>query len=271
MLFLHNTHGLMSCYAAPQAVAFGQGVAALLPQLAALTEILPAPTLAWKLKLLQEGNRCAAALMLSSHCLPCLSPSVQDICVRLQMPFPGPIASHGSRHGSVHRNEKEYDCTGMHNTQARLCMLTMAFQRRQLAPKLKNVSQRVLLLVGEGDWLIPSQAEGKRLETVLARCIVKVCIHLFLCLNVTSDQDFMYENKTLGKFVLQLQTCSVNPSRQHICWPGCPDLLLGDASITHRTVLLPQCRLEHAQSCSCMPCRCETHLFQLRSRCLSQH
>ena len=40
-----------------QAVAFGQGVASLLPQLSALTEILPPPTLAWKLQLLQEGNR----------------------------------------------------------------------------------------------------------------------------------------------------------------------------------------------------------------------
>lgn len=45
---------------------------------------------------------------------------------------------------------------------------------RQLAPKMKNVSQRVLLLVGEGDWLIPSQSEGKRLEKVLPRCSVKV-------------------------------------------------------------------------------------------------
>lgn len=59
-----TTHVLMLCHFIPQAVAFGQGVAALLPQLAALTEILPAPTLAWKLKLLQEGNRCAALLPL---------------------------------------------------------------------------------------------------------------------------------------------------------------------------------------------------------------
>lgn len=44
-----------------QALAFGQGVAALIPQLQALTEILPPPTLAWKLQLLEEGNRCAAA------------------------------------------------------------------------------------------------------------------------------------------------------------------------------------------------------------------
>lgn len=40
-----------------QAVAFGQGVVSLIPQLQALAEILPAPTLAWKLKLLEEGNR----------------------------------------------------------------------------------------------------------------------------------------------------------------------------------------------------------------------
>ena len=40
-----------------QAVAFGQGVVSLIPQLSALAEILPAPTLAWKLTLLEEGNR----------------------------------------------------------------------------------------------------------------------------------------------------------------------------------------------------------------------
>ncbi len=41
-----------------QAVAFGQGLVALLPQLSALTQILPPPTLEWKLRLLEEGNRC---------------------------------------------------------------------------------------------------------------------------------------------------------------------------------------------------------------------
>ena len=61
-------------------------------------------------------------------------------------------------------------------------MLSMAFKCRQLAPKLKNVGQRVLLLVGEGDWLIPSSSEGKRLETVLARCVVKAWPHQILCL-----------------------------------------------------------------------------------------
>ena len=38
---------------------------------------------------------------------------------------------------------------------------------------MKNVSQRVLMLVGGGDWLIPSEAEGKRLEKILPRCNVK--------------------------------------------------------------------------------------------------
>jgi hypothetical protein len=32
---------------------------ALLPQLSALTEILPPPTLEWKLQMLEEGNRSA--------------------------------------------------------------------------------------------------------------------------------------------------------------------------------------------------------------------
>ena len=48
---------------------------------------------------------------------------------------------------------------------------------RQLAPKMKNVSQRVLMLVGGGDWLIPSEAEGKRLEKILPRCNVKASHH----------------------------------------------------------------------------------------------
>ena len=52
-------------------MAFGQGVASLLPQLSALTEILPPPTLAWKLQLLQEGNRCAHHHSWSFPCLAC--------------------------------------------------------------------------------------------------------------------------------------------------------------------------------------------------------
>ena len=47
-----------SAYSGAQAVAFGQGLVALLPQLGALTQILPPPTLQWKLQLLEEGNRC---------------------------------------------------------------------------------------------------------------------------------------------------------------------------------------------------------------------
>ncbi len=42
---------------------------------------------------------------------------------------------------------------------------------------MKNVSQRVLMLVGGGDWLIPSEAEGKRLEKILPRCNVKASHH----------------------------------------------------------------------------------------------
>lgn len=42
-----------------QAAALAQGLVSLLPQLAALSDILPPPTLAWKLQLLEEGNRCA--------------------------------------------------------------------------------------------------------------------------------------------------------------------------------------------------------------------
>lgn len=39
-----------------QLSALGEGLTALLPQLTALSEILPGPTLQWKLKLLVEGN-----------------------------------------------------------------------------------------------------------------------------------------------------------------------------------------------------------------------
>ena len=45
---------------------------------------------------------------------------------------------------------------------------------RQLAPLLKEVGQRVLLLTGEGDLLIPSREEGPRLQRLLPRCQLKV-------------------------------------------------------------------------------------------------
>ena len=51
-----------------QAAAFGEGLAALLPQLQALTEILPPPTLAWKLHLLEAGNKCAPFAKLMAAC-----------------------------------------------------------------------------------------------------------------------------------------------------------------------------------------------------------
>ena len=50
---------LSRCRGALQATALAQGLVGLLPQLAALSDILPPPTLAWKLQLLEEGNRCA--------------------------------------------------------------------------------------------------------------------------------------------------------------------------------------------------------------------
>ena len=45
---------------------------------------------------------------------------------------------------------------------------------RELAPKLKDVGQRVLLLAGDGDWLIPSADEGRRLQKLLQRCQLRV-------------------------------------------------------------------------------------------------
>lgn len=44
---------------------------------------------------------------------------------------------------------------------------------RYLAPKLRQVEQRVLLVVGDGDLLLPSGEEGKRLEKLLPRCRLK--------------------------------------------------------------------------------------------------
>ena len=41
-------------------------------------------------------------------------------------------------------------------------------------PLLKHVSQRVLLLVGDNDLLIPSKEEGPRLKERLPRCRLRV-------------------------------------------------------------------------------------------------
>ena len=84
-----------------QAAALAQGVANLLPQLGALAVILPPETLAWKLRLLDMGNRF-------------------------------------------------------------------------IADRVSAVTQRVLLLVSDGDLLLPSGAEGRRLGRELPRCVSKV-------------------------------------------------------------------------------------------------
>ena len=84
-----------------QAAALAQGITNLLPQLGALSVILPPDTLAWKLRMLDTGNQF-----------------IKD--------------------------------------------------------RLKSVSQRVLLLVGDGDLLLPSGNEGKRLARELPRCVSKV-------------------------------------------------------------------------------------------------
>ena len=55
-------------------------------------------------------------------------------------------------------------------------MLQPCCQNRQLAPVLKEVGQRVLLLTGEGDLLIPSREEGPRLQRLLPRCQLKVAL-----------------------------------------------------------------------------------------------
>jgi hypothetical protein len=85
-----------------QAAALAQGIVNLLPQLGALAVILPPETLAWKLRLLDMGNRF-------------------------------------------------------------------------IADRVSAVTQRVLLLVSDGDLLLPSGAEGRRLEKLLPRCTSKVC------------------------------------------------------------------------------------------------
>ena len=84
-----------------QAAALAQGIANLWPQLGALPAILPPETLAWKLRLLDMGNRF-------------------------------------------------------------------------IADRVPAVTQRVLLLISDGDLLIPSGAEGRRLQRELPRCQSKV-------------------------------------------------------------------------------------------------
>ena len=86
-----------------QAAALAQGITNLLPQLGALSVILPPETLAWKLRMLDTGNKF-------------------------------------------------------------------------IADRLGDVGQRVLLLVGDGDLLLPSGAEGKRLARMLPRCVSKVVL-----------------------------------------------------------------------------------------------
>ena len=49
---------------------FAEGVRSLLPQLQAIAEILPAPTLEWKLKLLEEGSRYPPLSILRLHAMP---------------------------------------------------------------------------------------------------------------------------------------------------------------------------------------------------------
>ena len=44
-------------FVALQLSQFAEGIRNLLPQLQAIAEIIPAPTLEWKLKLLGEGSR----------------------------------------------------------------------------------------------------------------------------------------------------------------------------------------------------------------------
>ena len=46
---------------------------------------------------------------------------------------------------------------------------------RFIADRLRSVGQRALVIIGDGDLLLPSGAEGKRLERELPRCRSKVC------------------------------------------------------------------------------------------------
>ena len=47
-------------------------------------------------------------------------------------------------------------------------------QHREIEDQIKTVQARVLVLVGDGDWLIPSREEGPRLQKLLPRCILRV-------------------------------------------------------------------------------------------------
>ena len=52
-----------------------------------------------------------------------------------------------------------------------------------------EVQARVLLLIGDGDLLIPSKGEGERLEKLLPRCVVKVRILILVGSGLPSDAN----------------------------------------------------------------------------------
>jgi len=126
-------HDLIPIARVRQAAALAQGITNLLPQLGALSVILPPETLAWKLRMLDTGNKF-------------------------------------------------------------------------IADRLGTVSQRVLLLVGDGDLLLPSGAEGKRLARMLPRCVSKV---IFGHLRVPSPLPaWQRESSFKGAFVCAPQGLS---------------------------------------------------------------
>ncbi len=132
------------------ASAAAWGLVGLLPELGSLRAVLPPPTLAHRLSLLREGAvavNASLSKVRSSHSR--LSPLLQHRPAPLQSA--APRLMHPIRLGV-----------------SRARVATAA------ACRATQVQQRVLLLVGENDLVIPSATEGPRLKKALARCSVRV-------------------------------------------------------------------------------------------------
>ena len=76
---------------------------------------------------------------------------------------------------------------------------------------LKRVPQRVLLLVSDGDWLIPSAEEGPRLKQLLPRCRLRVCIHFSIVSQKTCGSLHIATKQRSHAQLLKIGLAEINP------------------------------------------------------------